>query len=410
MPKKRLRVALDARMLGEERVGIGNYIVNLVNAFGRTRDLGFHLDVLVQDGAPAGCINESEAVRLLRLPPMSNWRRLMHQLLSSAKLLGDRYDVVHFPDYPVALGRLSAKLIVTIPDASVFKPSKFYTLRKYLPKRLLYPIAAARADAVITYSDSSRRDLEEHLPALRLHQKISVIPLGPPSHFEDRALLSAERVERVRARYGLRSPFILFVGTIEPRKNLRGLLEAFAAICLRVPHELVIVGPRGWGSEYTYVREKSRRLGSRVRFLEYVPDEDLPAIYRLSTLLAYPSFCEGFGLPVVEAFSAGTAVLTSSTSSMAEIGSGAAVLVDPSSRSELVDGLLRVCTDERFRAELVDRGHNRVRQYSWERCALETASVYLDRKHIANRWNGATARPDQPNGLPAPAIQPENVV
>jgi glycosyltransferase involved in cell wall biosynthesis len=374
--RRRLRVAFDARMLGEERVGIGNYMVNLVNALGRAGDLGIDVDVFIQEGAASESMEETSFVRLRRLPAMSNWRRLAHQLLDSRALFGNSYDVVHFPDYPIGLRRVHARIIVTIPDASIFHSSKYHTVRKSLPKRLLYPVAAARAETVITYSEASRRDLERHVPELRQSMKVRVITLGPSGGFLDPSSFDDSVLERVVAKYTLHGPYILFVGTLEPRKNLRGLLEAFGSVSSLVPHELIVVGPRGWGGEGRLIRESSARLGARIRFLDYVPDEDLPAIYRLATLLAYPSFCEGFGLPIVEAFAADTAVLTSSRSSMKEIAGEAALLVDPDNIDEMATGLLRLCVDEALRRELVERGQERVRRYSWDRCALETASLY----------------------------------
>jgi alpha-1,3-rhamnosyl/mannosyltransferase len=141
-------------------------------------------------------------------------------------------------------------------------------------------------------------------------------------------------------------------------------------------------------------------MAGRVRFLEYVPDTDLPAIYRLSSFLAYPSFCEGFGLPIVEAFAVGTAVLTSSVSSMQEVGGYAALLVDPLNGAELATGLLRLCTDERLKRELVARGLQRVRQYTWERCAFETASVYSGVQHPAAQRHGPQSSPNLVGSLP----------
>ena len=194
--------------------------------------------------------------------------------------------------------------------------------------------------------------------------------------FLDPAAQSEDKLAEVRERYGLTAPFFLFVGTIEPRKNLLGILQAFQGIRATVPHRFVVVGARGWRYDQVFTFLQESGIADAVSFLDYVPDVDLPAIYRLASFLAYPSFYEGFGLPIVEAFAAGVPVLTSRTSSMIEVGGDAAHYVDPSSLEDLRAGLLALCVREEYRRALVARGRQRVGRFSWDACAAETVRVY----------------------------------
>jgi len=376
MPASRVRVAFDARMLTTAKVGIGNYIVGLVNAFARGDDYGIDMDVYVQEGGAAAHFAEGGGVRIRRVPRMDNWRRVIHQLLAFKNRFGRNYDVLHFPDYLIPLYPLDSRVIVTLPDASIFRKPQHQSYRKYIPKRVLYPYAAARSETIITYSNASRGELEAFLPGPVCEGKIRVVPLAAPKQFLDRTLVSEDRLSAVRRKYSLDLPFVLFVGTVEPRKNLVGLLEAFRRILSRVPHELVIVGPKGWRCRGIFSLAKSEHLRDRVRFLEYVPDLELPALYRLASFLAYPSFHEGFGLPITEAFAVGTPVLTSKGSSMGEIAGPAALLVDPENSDDLANGLLTLCTDGAMRKRLSVLGTGRVDDFSWERCARETAAIY----------------------------------
>jgi len=184
-------------------------------------------------------------------------------------------------------------------------------------------------------------------------------------------------LDDIRARYALPERFILYVGTIEPRKNLTRLMTAFAnARKSGVPHQLVCVGPYGWAS-----RDLSghiERLGIRdaVHFTGYVAFEHLPAIYNLADFFAFPSLYEGFGLPVVEAMASGIPVLTSNTSSLGEIAGDAAETIDPTNTAAMCDAIVRLAKDSALRCELSDRGLRRARSFSWGQTAREMLAVY----------------------------------
>jgi glycosyltransferase involved in cell wall biosynthesis len=250
----------------------------------------------------------------------------------------------------------AAPLVVTMHDLDfVAHPSRFSRQGLRVMRRSL-DVTRASAARVITSSESSRRDLEAHgVEAAR----IRVIPLGV-----DDSAASSDAVAAVRRRYRLPERFVLFVGTLEPRKNLRRLADATSK--LRQP--LVIAGPDGWG-------DATAGIDGDVTFLGFVPPDDLPALYAAATVFAYPSEAEGFGLPVLEAMVQGAPVVTSAGTSTEETAGGAAVLVDPFDVEAIAEGIVDA---ERRSIELAAAGRARAATMTWAAAAERTLSVYKE--------------------------------
>jgi len=226
-----------------------------------------------------------------------------------------------------------------------------------------------RADGLIAVSESTKTDAIRVL-GLR-PEKITVIHLGIAAPFFDP---SREAIEAVRTRYSLDRPFVLFIGTIEPRKNIDMLLDAFEALpaSVRQESELVVAGPMGWASAETAGRLRS------VRYLGYIPEPDIAPLTAAATVFAYPSFYEGFGFPVAQAMAAGTPVITSNVSSLPEITGDAALLIDPRSLSELRDALSRLLLSPTLRGDLAAKGRSRARAFGWEACAARSLLFFRE--------------------------------
>jgi alpha-1,3-rhamnosyl/mannosyltransferase len=226
-----------------------------------------------------------------------------------------------------------------------------------------------RADGLIAVSESTKSDAVRVL-GLR-PEKITVIHSGIAAAFFDP---SGETVDAVRARYGLNGPFVLFIGTIEPRKNIDMLLDAYQGLPapVRQEFELVVAGPMGWAAAETAARLR------RVRYLGYVPEPDIAPLTAAATVFAYPSLYEGFGFPVAQAMAAGTPVITSNVSSLPEITGDAALLIDPRSLGELRDGLSRLLLSPTLRAELAGKGRARARAFRWEACAARSLVFFRE--------------------------------
>ncbi len=234
------------------------------------------------------------------------------------------------------------------------------------------PLFCRRADHIIAVSEQSKRDV---IAAYGIPpEKITVVYEAADPRFCPQP---AEAVAAVRARYRLPERHLLFVGTIEPRKNLGRLLAAFERLhAAGLTDALVIVGKRGWLYDDFFARLENSPAQGAVIFPGFVPDADLPAVYASAQALAFPSEFEGFGLPVLEAMACGTPVVCSNTSSLPEVAGDAALLIDPLDADALTDALRRVLTASDLAIDLRARGFAQAARFSWARAALETLAVY----------------------------------
>lgn len=296
----------------------------------------------------------------------------MHLVLPQV-IRKNRPDLCHFPNNSAPL-HCPAPYVITIHDVSLFRFRQYHPRSRLLALRLLLPLAARRAAAVITVSHHARREL---LQVLNLSPaKVHVIHEAVPTHLQP--VTNPQELMAVRQIYDLPEEFLLYVGTIEPRKNLQRLIQAVAQLHRngRRPH-LILVGPPGWLMNDSLENEvAAARLQKYVRFLGYVPQSHLAAIYSLATIFAFPSLYEGFGLPPLEAMACGLPVLTSRRSSMAEVCASAAYLVNPFDVCDIAAGLEALLARPELRASLREKGLQRACTFSWQKVAEETAVVY----------------------------------
>ncbi len=294
-----------------------------------------------------------------------------------------RPDLVHFTNYLAPLA-CPVPYVVSIHDMTLSLLPDCHTAKKRLLTSTLVPSVARAARLVLTPSHSTRRDVVRLLgldPA-----RVRVVPYAPGPGFAPQP----RQPERLAEVHGLREPYFLYVGTLEPRKNLARALRAFSAIASALPdHRFVLAGQQGWNC--ADVLRAAEAAGGRVLLLGYVPEEDLPLLYAHATALVYPSLYEGFGLPVVEAMACGTPVITSRGSSLEEIAGEAALIVDPLDERALADAMLAVGSDGRLAASLRERGLQVSTRYDWSRTARETAEAYRDALEMAPA--GAAGRP-----------------
>jgi glycosyltransferase involved in cell wall biosynthesis len=303
--------------------------------------------------------------------PLSRW--LWMQFKLPFVIPQSQVDLCHFANNSAPLG-CTSPYTITIHDASLFLFSQYHPRSRLLALRLLLPQVARRAQAVITVSHASRKELIEilHLPP----EKVRVVYSGVSHEF--RPLRDEGKRARLRQRYHLPQKFVLYVGTIEPRKNLCRLVTAFAGVQAYQPDcHLVLVGPDGWMMNGTLEKEAVLAgLSGKVHYLGFVPQEDLPGIYSLATVFAFPSLHEGFGLPLLEAMACGVPVVTSNRSAMPEVSGPAACLVDPDSVESIAEGLNSLLNSAAQRDWHVEQGFQHVHQFSWEQTAQETAVIY----------------------------------
>ncbi len=263
------------------------------------------------------------------------------------------------------------RLTATLHDVTCWLLPEFHQPANVAAEKRFAARVWKPADGLIAVSESTRADA---VRVLRLDpDRIQVIYPGVArAYFET----TSATIAAARLKYGLRQPYALYVGTVEPRKNLDRLLDAWQElpVSLREEFLLVLAGPEGWRSAETLAR--LRRPAAGVRYLGYVPEPDLPGLTAGAEVFVYPSLYEGFGFPVAQAMAAGVPVITSNLSSLPEVTGGAAALVDPRSQAELCGALDRLLTSPAARAQLSQAGHTRAQHFRWDACARQSVDFF----------------------------------
>ena len=281
-------------------------------------------------------------------------------------------DLLH---YPASTGCLfpPRPLVQTVHDLCFLRHPEWFPASKNLYYRLFIGPTARKADMLLADSQATAEDIQTLLGIPE--SRIRVTPLGVGPEFYPR---TQEEQLAVRARYALPENFFLFVGTLEPRKNLVRLIQAWDKACASgLPH-LVVAGRRGWKADAVFKALQNVRNSDTLDLPGFVADEDLPALLSAAQAFIWPSLMEGFGLPLLEAMACGTPVLTSNLSSMPEVVGHAALLVDPTSEDQLAQAMMALAHDERLRASLSELGSRRVKRFSWARTAHLTAAAYRE--------------------------------
>ncbi len=368
-----MRIGIDATSLPPQPVGAGNYIIHLIRSFSSLQ-LEHELVVFAhQSGHDLLDIPDKRALHWVVVSDKSPAQRLLWEQIALPVLVRRAgIDLLHSLHYtrPVALPCAS---VVTFHDMTFFLYPQLHTRSK----RFFFPIAirmsARKADALIAISESTRQDTIRLLGVLP--QKIISTPLGVTEDF--RPVSDSMIREEVRQKYKLPEDYILYVGLVEPRKNLPLLIKSFKALVERgVHHQLVIVGRFGW--MYKEVLQQIEALGvkEKVQFTGYVPSQDLPMVYNLASVFVYPTLYEGFGLPALEAMACGTPVITSAISSLPEIVGDAGLLVPPGDEQALSDAIFETLSNQTLQKQLATKGIQRASLFTWERTAQETLRVY----------------------------------
>ena len=380
------RYGLDATLLLGRCTGIGRYVAELAD--GVLAGLAGNERLLLYAGTfrlnPAFGVSHQPLHRLAADPRVTVRRQWLPLSVSHAvwnrfdgpplDFLTGPLDVFHGTNFQLPPFR-RARGIVTIHDLA------FLACPGSVPTRVAERLeraaraAVRRAERVVAVSEHTKQDTVGLLGVPP--ERVSVIHLAAGAAFRPPRDAAADRA-RLARRYGLRFPYVLCVGTTNPRNNLGRLLEAFSVARRRagLPHSLVLAGDAGFAHGAVLSQVEKLGLRDAVVLPGYTDEDDMPAIYGAADLLAFPSLYEGFGLPVLEAMSVGCPVLTSPVSSLGEVAGGAAVLVDPLSVDAIAAGIERALADRELRAQLVERGLRRAAEFSWSRAAAEHLALY----------------------------------
>jgi glycosyltransferase involved in cell wall biosynthesis len=373
-----MRIGIEGKVLTRQIGGIGRCAINLLDALvaiasTERSDLEFVIftapqtDPDVLHGSSARACHRFRHIR-------SSFLR--SSLLLSAGIISEHIDVFHGLDESgIPLFRKTGKYVITIHDLIPLILPWAFPRKRWLVSMAALSRVSKQADIILVPSEASKADVMRYLHVEV--GRVRVIPWGCEARFKPSG--KPARAAEVKERYGLPERYILFLGTLEPRKDVLTLLQAFAILRTEQSDaelRLVIAGDKGWGYREFFTTREALRLGDHVIFTGFVDEEDLPDLYRGALLFIYPSLYEGFGLPILEAMACGTPVITSTTSSMPEVAGDAAVLVEPKKPESLAAAMTSVLGDEERMAELRRRGLERAKGFSWEAVARRTLDVY----------------------------------
>jgi glycosyltransferase involved in cell wall biosynthesis len=362
-----IRIGVTNRRLGTRGSGVAEYLHHTLAALGPLCADSARL-VLFPPAPTADAVArlypfaEVIPVPAAHFAVMDHWHapRLMNRA---------RLDVAWLPQNALPLG-LDVPAVVTFLDLLYLMPAyRAYPLHERLLWPPLFRRSARRAAAIVCISDQTRRDALRLLdaPADRLH----VVHLAAGPEFQP--VTDPAHRDAVRQRLDLPPCYILYAGSLSPRKNIARLLDAFRAVRDRVPHDLVLTGARAWVPDR--LERLTAGIADRVHLLGHVAPEDMPALYSMADVYAHPSLYEGFGLTVLEAQACGVPVLNSTAPPMPEVAGDSTLAVDPTSVPALAAGLERLCLDEALRADLRARGHENARRFTWQRAAAELLAL-----------------------------------
>ena len=345
----RLRVAIDTRALGEgDATGVGRYIQALIGAFQKSHGVD------------------------LALYPDRGPRVVGPQVVMPLRMRGDGVQLVHGPANSLPLLGLGLPGVVTIHDLAIYDHPEWFPAGQWFATRVVVPQSIRRARVIICPSTSTRQALVRHFQIDP--RRCQVIPHGVETEFSLPAS-TAVRAE-LTARYALPDRYLLQVGTVQPRKNYVSSLRALARIPAKQRIPLLVVGGFGWKYDDVVDAVRELDLDQWVRFVGYAGMAELPGLYQMAEAVLFPSLDEGFGLPVLEAFAAGTPVVASNAGAIPEVAGDAALLGAPGDDEVLAGNLLRLLTDGPLRERQVAAGRARAALYTWSASATAHRAVY----------------------------------
>lgn len=362
----RLHTLLDAHMLGEQEGGNETYVAGLIDGFSRLGLSELHQLTVLHGPRYRPDVQQRGNVRFHQLEDTSDLKRVFRTIPKLCRSLGT--DLVHvtYNASPIS----SCPIVVTVHDVIFRLYPQYFSPRVRLLLSILLPLTMMKAKRIVTLSQTSKEDIEKFYPFTR--SKVHVIPLAPGP------IVNAQPNYEEGEKYTGGQDFILSVGTVQPRKNIARLIQAYIAARAQgtISAKLLVVGRAAWQHTDIHRMAIESGYGQDIVFTGYLPDNVLAALYRRCQVFVYPSLYEGFGLPVLEAMACDAPVITSNCSSLPEVAGDAAILIDPYSVSDLRTAIERVADSKELRQSLRERGKRRAKSYSWSETAAMTLEIY----------------------------------
>lgn len=379
-----MKIGIIAGSIDNKATGIDNYSYNLIkNLALLTSSKDFEIivihtgDKILQEIVNSVKYTTKISQYIMKIPNFPfDWQKRFGKFLQKSLIIptqSRKLDIIHdvhlgvFFFYPKQI-----KKILTIHDLVPIKFPQTHKIETILVYKYVLIGSLKQVNIIIANSYNTKQDITKYFKIPE--EKIRVTYLGVD---EDYKPLPENEIEKIRQKHNLTYPFILYVGTLEARKNIPTLLKAFYKLKNKgLSHKLVITGKKGWKYKNIFKLTEQLNLQKDVVFTGYVPREDLPALYNAADLFVYPSIYEGFGLPPLEAMACGIPVITSSSSSLPEVVGNAGIMVSPYDVDGLAKAMYEVLTNEGLKEELRKRGLKRAKLFSWRKTAKETLKVY----------------------------------
>lgn len=371
-----MKIAIDATILRSQNTGTGFYIINLLNGLIKYDKENEYIIFGNKEVIEKFVFLNNKNFRIENVLFKNRIVRVLWQLfILPFKLKKLNVNILHSTNYITPLFKFNLKFIVTIHDLTfIIFPEKF-TIVKRLFFRFMVPIFIRRADKIITVSENTKNDIIKFLKVPK--EKISVTFETYNECYDSD--IKKEDSKKILDKYGINKNYFLFVGMIEPRKNILSILKAFIELDEELDEDLVIVGKKGW--YYREIEEfmeniKNKRLKNRIIFTGFVSEKELVSIYKNAEIFIYPSFYEGFGIPPLEAMVCGVPVITSNTSSIPEVVGDAAIKIDPYNYIELKEAIKVLKHNPQKRKEMSIKGVEQSKKFSSKKFAENTINIY----------------------------------
>ena len=364
-------IGIDTRVPTKNKTGVAYLLENLIPAMLEKDDLNYYKLL----GSDFG-INKKN-VKAFLLPKLIQrgfgflWKNIFFP--PAEFLIGktDTFFFTNFVDIPVR----AKKKVLLIPDMSFVKHPQFTEKKNlnFLSKNV--GRAVRRSDKIITISEDAKKEICEFYNVA--DEKIEVVYPGCPKSVKK--IENLDLIKKIKEKYGIEGKYILFVGTLEPRKNIKGLIEAYNLLSddLKKEYQLVLCGGKGWYYGEIFDIVKKYKLENRVIFTGYVDEDDISFIYSGAFLFVLPSFYEGFGLPVLEAFTCGVPVVCSNTSSLPEVGDEAVIYCNPNNIENIKESIITVLENKNLREKNIRKGHEQLKKFSWENAAKKVFNILV---------------------------------
>jgi len=366
-----MKIGIDTRILTAKKTGVGYYINNLIPAIlnldKKNEYILFGTDLELKNPNCQQIIIDGKKKKFLSFL----WKKFKYPKIE--KIIGE-VDLLFYPNFTILPSDCS-NIIIVIHDLSYLKFPQYVENKNLLFLKKEVPHALKKAKQIVADSEATKKEIIKNFKISP--EKILVIYGAISNKFYKKC--GSKDIKKNKEKYKIRHNYLLFVGTLEPRKNIIRLLEAYQDLSrsIRNKYQLVLAGSEGWQDKHIIKKIKEvSDSNNRVIVPGYVPEEDLPALYSGAYLFLYPSFYEGFGMPILEAMACKTPVITSNTSSMPEVAGDAALLVNPSNIEEIKESIIKIINDSALRTSLIKRGQKQIQKFSWTKSAEKLIKVF----------------------------------